>query len=341
MDSVLTVRSVSIEDLFALPIDEPARTPIRSETAALLICPLPELGHTSIIVCSPINTYLAAMQEYPAFSSALQAYTAEGLIPNGAFHKALLGIARKCGIKKDYFPRVWFAPYASWGAYGAGSEFGVIGKKGYSEYWWQYRFQSALVPDIAVDQVVAHWQRQVTQFGSLSFWPGDESLNELVAAPGFSESPERSLAVYESPDLDVLGAHMFVDSAREQEVMHRLHEISDAADVGLDISLKLFPLHAIKVAPSCFVWMEADVAHPAWERLLLRSRLAKAMGRPWHYWQLVHNMESLETFIGQLLDQRRAVAEEALSNLAEYRRTMEDAYPVILENPLCGIVAKH
>ena len=327
----LEEREIQLTDLVVEDAEAFFELGFRRAEATALVCRLPSLGHTSVVVCAPLDRYLCGVQEYPQLRNALYTYTTAELISSDAFYDAFLGTLKKAGIKKELVPKALFAPYAQWGAYG--TEMRPAFGKLFRGLSFDRRITSALVPDSLVNKVIDHWRTQITQFGDYAWCDAPESLNRLIDDPAFSEIPDRSSIAYESEDYDALVRNSFVSEEDEEHAVTRLREIVACLEIGDSRCVRLFPLHVAKATPGIHLGRKPRLPRLTWERVELRAKATRLLGWPWHY-------PSIKSQLDAVSERRRLFRDEEAflqgieADLRNYMIRMEEKYPVILQNPL-------
>lgn len=309
----------------------------RKNVPVVLICRLGDLDHSSLIRCSPLNTYFSGIGDYPAFSRGLHDYTSSSLVDSTDFYKGFLNELMKAGIDKTQLPKQLFSYYAHWGAYCKQTK-GAFRSK-FNGVAFDGRVGSALVPDKAVPAVLRYWNHQLEQFGRLSFYAADEELNEVVGDPLFDFAQSKSWGRFSSPDYAALAGNVFLNPGDEEVALVRLREILHRLRDSEDFVPDLFPLHMVKVTPSISLMSSASYpekanADRAWERALLRSKIVRRLGYVWQYPTIVSRLSNLRDGNLRAEDDRCSMLDEIEFELEGYLSDMQKRYPVIGENPL-------
>lgn len=333
MANAFEVMEVEMRDLGVASALEFHRLNYRRDVPVILLCRLPSLKHTSVIRCSPLDTYFCAVTDYRAFFHALYAYEST-LVKDDSFYAGFLKEMRRSGIKKDLLPRSLFSGYSLWGAYGSQQRGTEFGKQSGNDYSLVGRAVSAVVSDDAVQGVIDYWTRQLVAFGEQATCPAPESLNEFIDDPRFNLVPQRSRLPYLSPDYEALSTNLFLEPRQEELAMSRLRSMVSLLEQGEVVVPDLFPLHVIRCTPS--VSLNADDPPTRWERAYLRSRLIRLLGYVWHYSSVIADLDALKRKSLQVEGKQAKMLDDILTNLDCYISDMQSKYPVIEENPLAA-----
>jgi hypothetical protein len=161
---------ITVKELCSYTPDE-LRSRYSGVKSTLIICELKELDWTAVIACSPREYAHRAVK-----LEVLPAWTYAQVI-NESIYKRFVGIFRAIGVSKSRIPHLLFIPYAAYGGYGSGGKLSELGSK--SEYYSWLRFNSSLIPSVALDRQINNWKKQIESYGEHAVLKLDESVHEF------------------------------------------------------------------------------------------------------------------------------------------------------------------
>lgn len=304
-----------------------------SEEATAVLCIIPAVRHTSVILVSPKQSLHCAVRSYPRFMSGVSDYTSGSLVSDQGFYERFTDAFRSAGIERERIPRVLFFAYANYGAYGETKRLPPIGKRSPLGLALDKRVESSFVPDERVSAVIAHWESQLHAFGNEAFAALDTDINEQTLDPANGIDGIAERVAQQSEDYWALFANAFPNAEIESRAMKRLRTLADDLGSGRSVVFDLFVGHWVKRSPS--LWIRPGSADPkAWARLELRSTVLRRLSKVWHYSAAVSFLDDLPERLRLVSPENAEALENAVSNVRQYIANTESRFPVILENPM-------
>lgn len=292
----------------------------------ILVCEIPEIEYSTVILCAPRNKYLASVgfEVFPRASDDLRG-DVERRVTDETFHVRFLATMKAAGIMQSTFPVGLFSPYDQWGSYGTRPH-GPLGKK-FDAFAWGHRISSAFVPNRHLDSAKAYALRQLEDFGPLGFVDAPESIDAIVANPRFSEIPNTSPIRYSSPDYLTFAPTPRLGKDEKDLALARVDLLINRLEAGDRDVVDLFPLHAIRVAPQLFVSpVGTEIDFRIVER---RARLLRKLGWPWHYTYASIWLAKSRAAEMEIPDEYRSLFSSTVEQVTAFLREIEDKYPIV------------
>jgi hypothetical protein len=299
----------------------------------VVLCRIPEVAHTTVVLVSPKCTLQCGVRPYPRFAAGLRGYTYTSLVPDEGFYQAFIESFRQAGIDRDRIPRALFSAYAGYGAYGKANKLPAVGSRSLLGLALDMRVESSFVPDDKVSAVISHWERQIRMFGEESFAVVDSATEAMIGDParGIDGSSERFAST--SEDYWALFANAFPNTEIESLAIKRLQFLVDELRAGRPIVPNLFVGHWVKRSPS--LWIKPRSTDPnTWARLELRSEVLKRLSKVWHYSAAVSFLDDLTERFDSEAEVNAEILNRSVSNVRQYIVNVESRFPVILEDPM-------
>lgn len=328
--------SITLADLNIRSVEE-FNSRFRGTAPTALICPIPHLKHTSVVLLAPLCTLFCAERFYPEFSASLHDYTYSRLVRDPRFYEDFQSALGEVGLSPERLTRQVFAPYAQFGGYGREGNLSPLGRRSPIGLALDRRVETAFVPDSLTGIVLSHWKNQLRAFGNRSILKLDREVEALTSKTTEGLDEISSRPEFTSSDRVALCTNRFIDEKTEAIAMDRLRSILDNLRKGSPTDLNLFPGEVVKMMPS--LWIPPDgPSRLACERLALRAEALLRLGWVWHVAGAVGSLEVLTERLESVDTSYRGSVEEAMANIRLYLQTMADRYPVILEDPMENLV---